>query len=520
MRETRIHPSSRPFTISSPYPFSRNWRCMVCVNWVSLHLEARFFVTWVHQLSVSCWLLAESLSKLAACWLRPLFTSAPRTSNPFDLCTFTLRAWLTEQSHAICDGDVRHHTAIVHDVFLQRGFPRFHASTSDCDDTRLMSWTRSVSLWLLLWFLPLYARRSLTQAPAPQHLSSSDMFFTVWKGIPLVFCAKTLKSCSFILVTSAGWPRKSSDVSPWMSCQFLGASSPRLRSNMRETALSRWHRTKRFKRVMSPTAVHMKPYSGCVLSSAVFEDRRLLMNWASSLLTVTQYKDTSDRIFEVSALSNKPTVNDMREWISTTPPRTSARKAPGRHNHTSLFSLPSGIETSSLRWFTTIGWKPECPWITTQMKTLKSTGASESSRWVHLNSGKTTTVAVQLRSKPHSNNVNDCSTEILRRVVRRETVCRIHGTWDPSNFNAILLKNLLRPVETRINLLWLYICSICLNRTWREYSTERNHKDVMILSLLYRYLQQVRKMRTTRIVSTNFRFRHNAHEWKLTVCTN
>ena len=53
----------------------------------------------------------------------------------------------------------------------------------------------------------------------------------------------------------------------------------------------------------------------CV-SSAVFEDQRFLVNSTSSLLTVTQYTDTSDRIFEVSALHNIPIVNDMRECIN------------------------------------------------------------------------------------------------------------------------------------------------------------------------------------------------------------
>ena len=41
-----------------------------------------------------------------------------------------------------------------------------------------------------------------------------------------------------------------------------------------------------------------------------------MANSASPLLTVAQYTDTSDRIFEVSALPNIPIVSDMREWIT------------------------------------------------------------------------------------------------------------------------------------------------------------------------------------------------------------
>ena len=32
------------------------------------------------------------------------------------------------------------------------------------------------------------------------------------------------------------------------------------------------------------------------------------------------------------------------------------------------------------------------------------------------------------RSRPHSTHLYDCSIKILRRVVRRETVCRVYGT--------------------------------------------------------------------------------------------
>ena len=117
----------------------------------------------------------------------------------------------------------------------------------------------------------------------------------------------------------------------------------RNRATARDTALQKalasGHKTKRFKHVMSPTAVHMKPLSGCVCSSAVFEDRRFKVNSASFLLTVSQYTDTSDRIFEVSALPNIPIVSDTREWINNTLPRTGAREARGRHNHTSQFPL-------------------------------------------------------------------------------------------------------------------------------------------------------------------------------------
>ena len=37
-----------------------------------------------------------------------------------------------------------------------------------------------------------------TQQFDPQRPYSSDTLFTVWKGFPLVFCARTLKSCWFI----------------------------------------------------------------------------------------------------------------------------------------------------------------------------------------------------------------------------------------------------------------------------------------------------------------------------------
>ena len=78
-------------------------------------------------------------------------------------------------------------------------------------------------------------------------------------------------------------PRKSSDVAPWMSSMST-VRALQLRSKKCETSLSQGHRTKRFKYATSPTAVHVKPCSRCVNSFAVFEDRRFLVNSASSLL--------------------------------------------------------------------------------------------------------------------------------------------------------------------------------------------------------------------------------------------
>ena len=52
----------------------------------------------------------------------------------------------------------------------------------------------------------------------------------------------------------------------------------------------------------------------------------------------------------------------------------------------------------------------------------------------------------------------------------------------------------------------------------KPYATR--NKTVMILSLLDRYWQQINKMVITRIGSTRSLFRHNAHEWNHTVCTD
>ena len=105
--------------------------------------------------------------------------------------------------------------------------------TSEYHDTQLMSWTRLVSLWLLLALLPLGARRRLTHPPTPQHPTSSDMFFTVWKGfLLLLFLAKTLKNCRFIQFTLAVCPRK---------CSGVPSSSPPSRTaSQREEPRIQW----------------------------------------------------------------------------------------------------------------------------------------------------------------------------------------------------------------------------------------------------------------------------------------
>ena len=83
---------------------------------------------------------------------------------------------------------------------------------------------------------------------------------------------------------------------------------------------------------------------------------------------------------------------------------------------------------------------------------------------------------------------------------------------------------LLETTSAPLTLCGCWICAFCVDCTWREYSRylTTTHETFKILSFLDRYWQDNKSVRwlTTRIVSMKSLFRHYAHEWNQTVCTD